>query len=119
MSPMHGAGRSDTGARAAARSQSRRPRRTERRRNRRSARSRPACRSCRAPRAYSMPVDALARLAADPAFAALFLDVDGVLAPIVDRPEDALVPEATRNELRRLATRYGLVACVTGRATET
>ena len=61
-----------------------------------------------------MPVDALARLAADPAFAALFLDVDGVLAPIVDRPEDALVPEATRNELRRLATRYGLVACVTG-----
>jgi trehalose 6-phosphate phosphatase len=66
-----------------------------------------------------MPVDALARLAAEPAFAALFLDVDGVLAPIVDRPEDALVPEPTRNELRRLAATYGLVACVTGRATET
>jgi len=60
-------------------------------------------------------VDALARIAADPARAALFLDVDGVLAPIVERPEDAAVPEATRGELARLAGRYGLVACVTGR----
>jgi trehalose 6-phosphate phosphatase len=66
-----------------------------------------------------MQVDALARLANEPARAALFLDVDGVLAPIVDRPEDARVPEPTRNELRRLAGAYGLVACVTGRATET
>jgi trehalose 6-phosphate phosphatase len=66
-----------------------------------------------------MPVDALERLAAEPARAALFLDIDGVLAPIVDRPEDARVPEPTRNELRRLAAAYGLVACVTGRATET
>jgi trehalose-phosphatase len=60
-------------------------------------------------------VDALDRLAAEPTRAALFLDVDGVLAPIVERPEDARVPEATRAELRRLAGRYGLVACVTGR----
>jgi trehalose 6-phosphate phosphatase len=66
-----------------------------------------------------MRVDALARLAAEPALAALFLDIDGVLAPIVGRPEDARVPEPTRNELRRLAGAYGLVACVTGRATET
>jgi trehalose 6-phosphate phosphatase len=66
-----------------------------------------------------MPVDALDRFAAEPALVALFLDVDGVLAPIVDRPEDARVPEPTRNELRRLAGSYGLVACVTGRATET
>ncbi|HEY3962203.1 MAG TPA: trehalose-phosphatase [Gaiellaceae bacterium] len=64
-------------------------------------------------------MDALARLAAEPAFAALFLDVDGVLAPIVDRSEDAHVPEPTRNELRRLVSTYGLVACVTGRATDT
>lgn len=50
-----------------------------------------------------------------PERAALFLDVDGVLAPIVDRPEDALVPDDTRAELRRLARSYGLVACVSGR----
>jgi trehalose 6-phosphate phosphatase len=61
-------------------------------------------------------VDALDRLAAEPGRAALFLDVDGVLAPIVPRPEDASVPEATRRELRRLAREYALVACVTGRA---
>jgi trehalose 6-phosphate phosphatase len=59
---------------------------------------------------------AIARLAAAPERAALLLDVDGVLAPIVDRPEDAAVPETTRSELRRLHRRYGLVACVTGRS---
>lgn len=63
-------------------------------------------------------MDALARLAEEPAAAALFLDVDGVLAPIVERPEDARVPEPTREALRGLAGRYGLVACVTGRPSE-
>jgi trehalose 6-phosphate phosphatase len=63
-------------------------------------------------------VDLLARLAEDPSRAALFLDVDGVLAPIVPRPEDARVPEETRVELRRLAARYALVACISGRAGE-
>jgi trehalose 6-phosphate phosphatase len=63
-------------------------------------------------------VDHLSHLAAEPARAALFLDVDGVLAPIVARPEDARVPEGTRRELSRLAARYGLVACVTGRASK-
>jgi trehalose 6-phosphate phosphatase len=63
-------------------------------------------------------VDALARIAAEPAAAALFLDIDGVLAPIVERPEDARVPPETRAELRRLAARYALVACVTGRPSE-
>lgn len=62
--------------------------------------------------------DPLARLAAEPGRAALFLDVDGTLAPIVARPEDAVVPEETRTELRRLASRYGLVACVSGRTGE-
>jgi trehalose 6-phosphate phosphatase len=61
-------------------------------------------------------VDLLARLAEDPGQAALFLDVDGVLAPIVARPEDAQVPEGTRVELRRLNERYALVACISGRA---
>jgi trehalose 6-phosphate phosphatase len=61
-------------------------------------------------------VDLLARLAEDPTRAALFLDVDGVLAPIVPRPEDARVPDETREELRRLNERYALVACISGRA---
>ena len=61
-------------------------------------------------------MDALARLASEPGRAALFLDIDGVLAPIVADPDDARVPDETRAVLRELATRYALVACVTGRA---
>ena len=57
----------------------------------------------------------LRRLAEDPQRAAVLLDVDGVLAPIVLRPEDARVPDETRAEVRRLAARYSLVACVSGR----
>ncbi|MGZ8694759.1 MAG: trehalose-phosphatase [Gaiellaceae bacterium] len=60
----------------------------------------------------------LVRLRADPALAALLLDVDGTLAPIVDRPEDAAVPAETRSELARLRDRYGLVACISGRSGE-
>jgi trehalose 6-phosphate phosphatase len=57
----------------------------------------------------------LAELAREPAAAALLLDVDGTLAPIVPRPEDARVPEETRSELARLAGRYALIACISGR----
>jgi trehalose 6-phosphate phosphatase len=57
----------------------------------------------------------LDRLAADPLRAAVLLDVDGTLAPIVEVPTDAEVPEPTRAELRRLHDRYALVACVSGR----
>jgi trehalose-phosphatase len=57
-------------------------------------------------------------LAADPAEAGLFLDFDGVLAPIVDRPEDAAAPPETRTELERLVGRYALVAIVSGRASD-
>jgi len=63
-------------------------------------------------------VEPLARIASEPEAAGLFLDVDGVLAPIVDRPEDARVPDDTRRELARLAGRYGIVAAVTGRPSE-
>jgi trehalose-phosphatase len=63
-------------------------------------------------------VDALSRIAAEPGEAALFLDIDGVLAPIVERPEDARVPDETRTELARLGGLYALVACVTGRPSE-
>jgi trehalose 6-phosphate phosphatase len=55
-------------------------------------------------------------LASDPAHAALLLDVDGTLAPIVPRPEDARAPDETRSLLRELAARYALVACVSGRS---
>jgi trehalose 6-phosphate phosphatase len=60
--------------------------------------------------------DLISELAGEPGRAAVLLDVDGVLAPIVERPEDASVPEETRSELRRLAGRYALVACISGRA---
>jgi trehalose 6-phosphate phosphatase len=60
--------------------------------------------------------DPLAALAAEPGRAALLLDVDGVLAPIVAVPHEATVPEETRAELRRLHGRYALVACISGRS---
>ena len=60
--------------------------------------------------------DLLAQLAASPAETGLFLDFDGVLAPIVERPEDAAPPPETRSELERLVAKYGLVAVVSGRA---
>jgi trehalose 6-phosphate phosphatase len=63
-------------------------------------------------------VEPLALLAAEPRAAGLFVDFDGVLAPIVARPDDAAVPAETRAELERLAARYALVAVVSGRAGE-
>jgi trehalose 6-phosphate phosphatase len=60
-------------------------------------------------------MDALDRLRSAPERAAVLLDVDGTLAPIVERPEDAAVPEETRAVLRDLVARYALVAAVTGR----
>jgi trehalose 6-phosphate phosphatase len=64
------------------------------------------------------PDDLLVQLAAEPSRAGLFLDFDGVLAPIVERPEDAAAPPETRTELERLVGRYALVAVVSGRASE-
>ena len=52
---------------------------------------------------------------ARPERCAVLTDVDGTLAPIVDRPEDARVPAETTELLQRLAARFALVACVTGR----
>lgn len=62
-----------------------------------------------------MANDLLGQLADDPRRAAVLLDVDGTLAPIVPRPEDARIPDDVRRELARLAGRYALVACVSGR----
>lgn len=59
--------------------------------------------------------EALAPLRANPEGAAILLDIDGTLAPIVDNAADAHVPETTRQLLIAVANRYGLVACVSGR----
>lgn len=45
---------------------------------------------------------------------ALFLDYDGTLTPIVERPEDAVLADETRAVLRKLAQRH-TVAIVSGR----
>jgi trehalose 6-phosphate phosphatase len=58
----------------------------------------------------------LTPLAEEPGHAAILLDVDGALAPIVPHPDQAAVPPETRAELERLAGRYALVACITGRS---
>jgi len=61
----------------------------------------------------------LAPLREDSASAAVLCDVDGTLAPIVQRASDAAVPAATAEVLGSLAGRYALVGCVSGRpATE-
>ena len=54
-------------------------------------------------------------LKAEPERSAVLLDVDGVLAPIVQHPDDAHMPESTRRPLIEVARRYGTVACVSGR----
>jgi trehalose-phosphatase len=47
----------------------------------------------------------------------LMLDIDGTLAPLAPRPEDAVVPEPTRHIVRTLASKSDVhVALVTGRA---
>jgi len=48
--------------------------------------------------------------------AGLFFDVDGTLAPIVARPEEARVPEKTSRMLGALARRYAAVGCISGRS---
>ena len=59
---------------------------------------------------------ALRPLMADPARAAVLCDVDGVLAPIVQRAEDAKVRKEVSVLLGKLARRYGCVACISGRS---
>jgi trehalose 6-phosphate phosphatase len=57
----------------------------------------------------------LAPLRSDPRSAAVISDLDGTLAPIVERPGDARVPSETRELLADLAGVFGLVAIVSGR----
>jgi trehalose 6-phosphate phosphatase len=51
----------------------------------------------------------------DPAHGAVLCDIDGTLAPIVERPDAARVPEEASSLLGALSHRYALVACVSGR----
>ena len=64
-------------------------------------------------------VEALEPLRSDPAHAAVLLDIDGTLAPIVRHAADAHVPEATRTLLIEISKRYRLVGCVSGRRAAT
>jgi trehalose 6-phosphate phosphatase len=57
-------------------------------------------------------------LRADPSRTAILTDVDGTLAPIVERAEEAAVPAEAREVLARLSERFGLVGCVSGRQAE-
>jgi trehalose 6-phosphate phosphatase len=60
--------------------------------------------------------DVLTPVTQDPGRAGVFLDIDGTLAPIVERSEDAALPASTVRALEALVPRYALVACVSGRA---
>jgi trehalose 6-phosphate phosphatase len=57
----------------------------------------------------------LAPLRKHPRESAVLCDIDGTLAPIVERPEDAAVPGPARRVLEDLGRTYGLVACISGR----
>ena len=59
--------------------------------------------------------ESLRPLTEDPSEAAIFCDIDGTLAPIVTRAEDAHVREEVSVLLGGLARRYRAVACVSGR----
>jgi len=60
--------------------------------------------------------ESLRPLTEDPARAGVFCDIDGVLAPIVPRPEDSQVREGIASLLASLGRIYGSVACVSGRS---
>ena len=59
---------------------------------------------------------ALRPVTADPSRAAILCDIDGTLAPIVMRAEEAHVPDKVSRLLGRAARRYSLVACISGRS---
>jgi len=58
----------------------------------------------------------LESIRANPARTAILTDVDGTLAPIVERPELAAVPAEAMELLGALSRRFGLIGCISGRA---
>jgi trehalose 6-phosphate phosphatase len=59
--------------------------------------------------------EVLRPLTEDPGRAAVLVDIDGTLARIVQRAQDAHVPKQSSRLLAALTKRYGLVACISGR----
>jgi trehalose 6-phosphate phosphatase len=68
-----------------------------------------------APTAEKLEED-LRPITRDPRRAGVFCDIDGTLAPIVERADQAHVSEEISLLLGRLGRRYGCVACVSGRS---
>jgi trehalose-phosphatase len=60
----------------------------------------------------------LAQLRERPTETAILCDIDGTLAPVVERAEDARVPDSARHVLEQLSGRFALVACISGRRAE-
>jgi trehalose 6-phosphate phosphatase len=60
----------------------------------------------------------LARLRDRPAETAILCDIDGTLAPVVERADQARVPDETRRVLDDLSRRFAVVACISGRQAE-
>ena len=60
--------------------------------------------------------EVLRPLTEDPGRAAVLVDIDGTLARIVERTQDAHVPKQSSRLLAALTRRYGLVACISGRS---
>jgi trehalose 6-phosphate phosphatase len=59
--------------------------------------------------------DLLGPLRDEPGRTAILTDFDGTLAPIVERADEAALPDAAREVLERLIDRYALVGAVSGR----
>ncbi len=59
--------------------------------------------------------DLLEELRSDPGRTAILSDIDGTLAPIAERPQEAAVPSAAKRVLAALLERYGLIGCISGR----
>lgn len=76
----------------------------------------PSATDLTSPKSETSAPDLLAPLRARPEASAVLCDVDGTIAPIVARPEDASVSARARELLEELGRRYALVACVSGRS---
>lgn len=68
-----------------------------------------------APNSLDEIQEALAPLLANPGGSAVFLDLDGTLAPIMPRPHDVAVPPEISRMIRKLAHAYLAVTVVSGR----
>jgi trehalose 6-phosphate phosphatase len=63
-------------------------------------------------------MEPLSSLADDPSTLGIFVDFDGTLSPIVDRPDDAVPADGAPELLQALASKFALVAVLSGRPLE-